>query len=107
MEYINRIELQGEIGAIRLNNMYDKQVASFSLATEYLYKNHLGDVACEVTWHQICAWEGKDICNLSLLGKGSKVRVVGRIRAMKYTNAEGYEKTFYEVVASELSVIED
>lgn len=107
MEHINRIELQGEIGAIRISNVNNMQVASFSLATEYLSKNHLGDIACETTWHHICAWEGKNICNLSLLCKGSKVRVVGRMRTSRYTSADGCEKTFHEVLAQELSIVKE
>lgn len=105
MEYINRIELQGEVGTIRINNVNNKQVASFSLATQFLSKNHLGDFVCETTWHHISAWEGKNVCNLSLLGKGVNVRVVGRIRTIRYTGADGCEKTFNEVLASEVSIV--
>lgn len=107
MDYINKIELQGEIGAIRLSNINNMQVASFSLATEFLSKNHLGDIACETTWHHVCAWEGKNICDLSLLGKGSKVRVIGRMRTSRYTSVDGNEKTFHEVLASELSIVNE
>lgn len=107
MEHINRIELQGVVGMVRLNNVHDMQVANFSLATDYLSKNYAGDFVCETCWHNVCAWEGKGICDLNQIQKGSKVRVVGRMRSSRYTDAEGCEKTFYEVLASEVTIINE
>lgn len=107
MEHLNRIELQGVVGTIRLNTIQGMQVANFSLATDYLSKNNAGATICETCWHNVCAWEGENICDLSQIEKGSKVRVVGRMRSSRYTGADGCEKTFYEVLASEVSTINE
>lgn len=107
MEYINRIELQGVVGMVRLNRLSDTPVANFSLATEHLIKTNLGIICNETTWHNICAWEGKDVCYLNMIQKGSKVHVVGRMRSSRYTDAKGNEKTFYEVLASEVTIINE
>lgn len=107
MEYINRIELQGEVGAVRINCINNCQVANFSLATEHLSMNHLGDMMSEITWHNVVAWEDTNSCDLESITKGSKVRVVGRLRMMKYTSVNGQEKVFYEVIASSVSKIEE
>ena len=36
------------------------------------------------TWHNVTAWESKDIQNLERIEKGSKVHVVGRIRNQRF-----------------------
>lgn len=100
MEYINRIELQGEVGTVRLCKAAGTHVVNFSLATN---TNPL----CETTWHNVVAWDGKDVCKLSSIVKGAKVHVVGRIRNTRYTAADGTERVFTEVVASEVSLINE
>lgn len=108
MEYINRIELQGLVGSIRSNIVNGCKVANFSLATEAIYRTSDGFPVVEVTWHNVVAWEesAKD-CDLSEIGKGSKVRVLGRLRTSKYTGANGEEKIYYEVIASEVSIVKE
>ena len=82
-------------------------VANFSLVTEYLYKTRDGGAVNETTWHQITAWEGRDMPDLSTIIKGAPVHVTGRLRTFKYTNAEGQERQLYEVVANRIRVITD
>lgn len=100
MEYINRIELQGVVGATRSGVIGTSSVQSFSLMTEYMFENSDKSIVCEATWHSIVAWNSKAV------NKGDKVRVVGRLRQTKYTAADGTERVYYEVVASELKIIE-
>lgn len=104
MEYINRIELQGEIGAIRVQEVNGLYVANFSLATEFVSKMG-GNIVCETTWHNVVAWETAIVPDPYLLKKGDTVRVVGRLRTTKYTGADGNEKLYYEVFASMVSRI--
>lgn len=105
MDHINRIELQGRIGTVRTNLFGDNMVANFSLVTEYLYKTRDGGAANETTWHQVTAWEGKDMPDLNTLSKGMQVNVTGRLRTFRYTNTEGIEKQLYEVVANKVRII--
>ena len=105
MEHINRIEVQGRIGTVRTNIIGETMVANFSLITEYLYKTRDGGAVNETTWHQITAWESKDMPDLSKLTKGMAVNVTGRLRTTKYTNAEGVEKFFYEIAANRIRVL--
>ena len=105
MDHINKIELQGRIGTVRTNFFGDNMVANFSLVTEYLYKTRDGGAANETTWHQVTAWEGKDMPDLSTLTKGMQVNVTGRLRTFRYTNTEGAEKQLYEVVANKVRII--
>ena len=105
MAYINRTELQGRVGTIRTNIVRESMVANFSLVTEHLYRTRDGGAVNEVTWHQITAWEGKDMPDLSKITKGMQLNVTGRTRTFKYTNAEGQDRQLNEVVAYKIRVV--
>ena len=104
MEDINRIELQGRVGSVRTNEYNGTKVANFSLATDILYKTREG-AASETTWHNVVAWESKDVPNVHGIAKGMPIYVAGRLRTTKLTNIEGVEKTYYEVLASKLKFV--
>lgn len=107
MENINRIELQGRIGNVRTNIVGDNKVANFSLVTEHLYKTRDGGAVNETTWHYVVAWSGRDMPDLELIKKGRSIYVSGRLRASKYTTADGTERHMYEVVANRIRLIEE
>ena len=106
MEHINRIELKGRVGTIRTNIVGNTKVANFSLATDYLYKGRDGAAISETTWHNIVAWAGKDMPDLDSISKGMPLHLTGRLRANRYTTAEGTEKMFYEVLAYKIRKVE-
>ena len=107
MDHINRIELQGRVGTVRTNIVGENMVANFSLVTEHLYKTRDVGAANETTWHQITAWEGRDMPDLGIITKGMQLNVTGRLRTFKYTNTEGQERQLYEVVANKIRIITD
>lgn len=107
MEHINRIELQGRIGNVRTNIVGETKVANFSLVTEHLYKTRDGGAVNETTWHYVVAWDGREMPDLELLTKGRAVNVTGRLRASRYTAADGTEKQMYEVVAGKVRLLEE
>lgn len=100
MDYINKIELQGWVGCVRTNQVQGMTVQNFSLLTEYMNKLKDDSYVCESTWHQVVAWDKAQV------EKGDTVKVVGRLRQQKYTAADGTERVYYEVIASELKIIE-
>lgn len=103
---INRVELQGRIGTVRVHSVGDQLVSNFSLQTEHHYelKDGSGPVS-ECTWHNCVAYEGGDVDTQGMT-RGSLVHVCGRMRNNRYTAADGSERTFTEVIASSLHVIE-
>lgn len=107
MEHINRIELQGHIGTVRTNEYNGSKVANFSIATELMYKSKDGTVINETTWHNVVMWESKDTPRIENITVGLPVNVCGRIRSSRYTNAEGKEKTFYEIMASKVRIVRE
>lgn len=106
MEQLNRIEIRGNVGAVRLLVVGNSRVAKISVATNYVYKGRDGDPVIETTWHYISAWEGKNMPDLTTIRKGDKISVVGRLRSQRYTASDGTERTAYDVLASRLQVIE-
>ena len=107
MEHINRIELQGRVGIVRTNEHNGMRVANFSLATDLLYKTREGSAVSETTWHNIVAWEGKDIPDVFSISVGMPLHVTGRLRTSKYTNADGTERTYYEVLANKVTILQE
>ena len=107
MDHINRIELKGRVGTVRNNTHNDNKVADFTLVTEFLYKNRNGEILSETTWFNVVAWEGKEIPDVEKIEKGAAVHLTGRMRSSKYTNADGVEKQYYEVLASKLKIVEE
>lgn len=105
MDYINRIELQGRVGTVRTNVVGETMVANFSLVTEYLYKTRDGGAANDVTWHNVTAWESREMPDLRQIAKGMAIHVIGRVRATKYTSADGTEKHINEVAAQKIRIL--
>lgn len=101
MEYINAIELQGTVGNVRNNTISGSRVQSFSMVTQCAYRKQSGDLVCETTWHQVSAW------NKAEVHYGDWVNVKGRLKHTKYTTADGQEKSFNEVIASEVTIINE
>ena len=102
--HINKIELLGRVGQIRVNEYNDKKVANLSVITEIFLKKQ-GAVISESTWHSVTVWEGHNVADFSQLQKGSLVKVTGRLRNAKYTGADGTERTFTEVMATSLDIL--
>lgn len=107
MEQLNKIELRGNVGNIRIQTVGDNEVAHFSLATNYAYKGKDGTPVIETTWHNIVAWSGKGMPDFKKILKGSCVYVTGRIRFQKFNGSDGTEKQYYEVLANRLVIFEN
>lgn len=105
MEHINKIEIQGRVGTVRLNTVNDKKVANFSVATDYMYKGRDGEGVSETTWHNVVAWESQDMPDLSLIQKGTPLNIQGRLRANKYTSNDGVEKQYFEILAYKIKIL--
>ncbi len=103
----NRIELRGNAGQdARITKVGGNTVARFNVATNETYKDRTGTLKEETTWHTVTAWAGKGMPDFTRIRKGVCVYVLGRVRQVRYTTAEGEEKSFYEVLASRLNIEE-
>ena len=106
MEQLNKVELRGTLGVIRLQNVGEAKYATMSVATCYCYKDAEGCPVIETTWHLVTAWEGKDCEDLASLQKGDKVHIIGRLRCRKYVDITGIDRTQMDIVANHVKRIE-
>lgn len=106
-ETLNRMEIRGRIGQEpKIFTVGDTRVARFSVATNEVFHDREGAIKEETTWHNVSAWEGRNIEAFDRIHKGSMVSVVGRLRNTRFTNTEGVEKYLTEVVANQLSLVQ-
>ena len=87
--------------------MNGSKVANFSVATEHIYKSREAGAVSETMWHQVVAWEGREIPDLEGLSKGVPVNVTGRMRQNRYLSAEGIEKQVHEIIAGKVRILND
>lgn len=105
LQQLNRVQLRGYIGSIKVQTVGCSKVARFTVATNYAYRGQDGYCVIETTWSNVVAWHGKDISDLDSLKKGDAVEVIGRLKNQRYTSADGTEHSSVEILASSLKVI--
>ena len=107
MEQLNRIELRGNVGTVRLGSVEDTKVANFTLATSYAYVGRGGEGIIDTMWHNVVAWEGRSIPDVSCITKGAPLYVCGRLRERKFIGSDGQERIALEVLASKVVPVDD
>ena len=115
MESLNRVELIGNVGKSRIDIVGELAVAKFAVCTQYGYTDTEGNVLMETTWHNVTAWESDKIKRevleklpkfCTIADKLVYVKVVGRLRAYKLVGYDGKEISGYEIVASEVEILQ-
>ncbi len=108
MEQINRIEIKGNVGTIRIYDNAGKQMASFSVVTNYLYKGRDGEGVVETMWFNVVAWTGpQTMKDFNVIKKGAAVHVVGRMREREFTGSDGALRRTTEIVANKVNLVDD
>jgi single-strand DNA-binding protein len=107
MEQLNKVELRGIVGNVRIQTFDENRMARIGLATNYAYKDRDGTAVIDTSWHNVIAWEGRNIQDLGKIGKGTKLRVLGRIRYQNYTGLDGVDRTGTDIVANTIQIIDD
>ena len=105
MEFLNRVNLAGIIGQVRVSELGNTKYARVSLATNSAFKKD-GSLVIETTWHNVTAWSGGKNADLADLQKGQAVEVQGRIRNQRYTATDGTERYATEILAREVTVLD-
>ena len=105
MQSLCKIELVGTIGIASVTVIGDKNTITFSLATEYAYRDNDGNAIIETNWFNCRAWDGTDIADFTNLHRGDKVHLIGRLRCSRYQSADGGTNTMYEVIVNSLEIL--
>lgn len=104
----NQVRLIGNLGRDpeyrEISN--GRKMTRISLATNEYYVGDQGEKIAETQWHQVVAW-GKlaEICE-RLLHKGSEVVLDGRLNTRSYNDKDGVRRSYTEVVALEMAVMD-
>ncbi len=106
---VNRIFLIGNLGRDPEMSYTPsgKAVTKFTLAVNRVQRNReSGEAQKETDWFSIVAWDRlAETCN-TYLHKGSKVFIEGRIQSRKYTDKNGVERTVWDVIASDMQMLD-
>ena len=104
MEQLNQVIIRGIIGNARIQDIGNTQMARFSVATDYIYRNRQGEQVIETTWHQVTAFRNDRMPDFAGLVRGAGVEVKGRLRNNRYTDANGVERTVTEILAKSIEM---
>ena len=107
MEELNRIELQGRIGNIKIYEVGNTKTARLSLATNEVFDAKDGTKVIETTWHDVSVWQDNIKDDLESIKKCDILHVIGRIRRQRYVAADGEERYSYEVVARSAEIVKE
>ena len=100
MESVNRIEILGNVGNIRIQEAGESRAIHLSVVTNRVARNKNGENYVE-------AWENQaNIADFSTITKGCWVRVIGRIKNNKYTGSDKIERYTTDIVANRLEVVD-
>ena len=102
---VNRIELIGYMGAMpemrfTANGL---SVTNFSMATNRIWQGQDGERRKETDWHRVTAWGRLAEVVNQYMGKGKRVRVIGRLEYQTWNDTTtGEQRTRAVIVASQV-----
>lgn len=105
MEQINKVELVGIVGSANTQTVGGRRTTRFSVVTKRAYKDAMGEAKIEETWHNVNVWHGKACPDPSILQKGARVQVFGRIRNTRVQNEGQPDRTYSEIQAREVRLV--
>lgn len=105
---VNKVILVGNLGKdpeVRYMPNGDA-VVNFSIATSESWKNKAGERVSRTEWHNIVIYRKLAEIAGQYLKKGSSVYLEGRIQSRKYTGKDGVERLAYEIIVSEMKMMD-
>lgn len=104
----NQVTLIGNVG--QDPTVYDLEnggkLIRFSLATNEYYKNQKGERVTETMWHNCIAFGKLAELAETLIAKGRKVALSGKIRYSEYKDKDGIERRKTDIVVSEFQMMD-
>ena len=81
-------------------------VCNFGLATSEKYTDKSGNKVEKTEFHNITMYRKLAEIAAKYLKKGSLVYLEGKIQSRKYTGKDGIERTAYDIIASEMKMLD-
>lgn len=104
---VNKVILVGNVGKdpVIRNINENTPVATFTLATNEVYKDQNGNMQKITEWHNIVAWRNNAQLAEKYIRKGSQLYIEGRIRSRSYTDKENQTRNVYEIIADKIQLL--
>ena len=104
---VNKVILIGNVGKdpIIRNVNESTPVASFTLATNEVYKDSQGNLQKNTEWHNIVAWRNLAQLAEKYIRKGSQIYVEGRLKSRTYTDKDNQQRTIVEILADKIQLL--
>jgi len=105
MNSLNKVQLIGNLTAepVVKETPSGAPVANFSIATNRVWKDDMGNKQEQVEYHNIVAWNGLATLAEKYLSKGKKVYLEWRLQTRSWDDAESGTKRYRtEIVAENL-----
>lgn len=104
---VNKVELNGFAGinpeVVKIKD--GLKVARFNLATSESYKNRNGETIKDTTWHRIVLWNKLADQAQTLVKKGSRINLLGKLVNSSYTDQKGEKHYTTEIIAYSFEIV--
>lgn len=107
MNSLNKVQLIGNLTANAevKETPNGQKVASFSLATNRIWKDTAGVKQEQVEYHNVSAWAGLATLLEQYTSKGKKLYVEGRLQTRSWDDQAGVKKYKTEIVAESIILL--
>lgn len=107
MNSLNKVQLIGNLTANAevKETPNGQKVASFSIATNRVWKDSAGMKQEQVEFHNISAWAGLATIIEQYTSKGKKVYVEGRLQTRSWDDPSGQKRYKTEIVAENIILL--
>ena len=109
MEALNKVELRGYVGEIKITPVGNAKVANFSVCTQHTFKGKDGTQVISDTWHKVSVWANTEpqAKYLARIKPNDCVFVAGRIKVRTYVRQDGAQVTLHEIVAQRVEILSE
>ncbi len=107
MSGVNKVILIGNLGKDPEVRSIEggAKVATFSLATNEVFKGKDGNKVEQTEWHNIVVWRGLAELAEKYLKKGNQIYLEGRIKTRSWDDKEGNKRYITEIVGDNMTFL--
>ncbi len=108
MASVNKVILVGNLGRdpeTRYTADGGTAICNILVATSRRYKDSQGQLQEETEWHRVVFFGRQAEVAQTYLRKGNPVYVEGRLRTRRYTDKEGVERYYTEIIAESMQFL--
>jgi len=107
MSGVNKVILIGNLGKDPEVRSIEggAKVASFSLATNEVFRGKDGNKVEQTEWHNVVVWRGLAELAEKYLKKGSQIYLEGKIKTRSWDDKEGNKRYITEIVGDTMTFL--